>query len=535
MRGDCYASSTACWTSLRSSRAQRACVEATDVAALTTDIVSPFRAAVEAAGLRLRLELSPHLPPVPLDREMWEKVVSHLISNALKFTFDGEIAVRLHSLRMHVELEVTDTGVGIPRDELPNIFKRFHRVPGTRARTAEGSGIGLSIVQDLVHRMGGQITVHSIEGRGTRFTVWLPLKSRLQPLPSGHITRTTGSSLAADLAAEALRWMTKHASSPPADVLEDALGLPAAQPGATGAAKGRLLVVDDNADIRQYLHRLLSGNWHVDLATCAREALDVARRQPPDVMLADVMLPGMDGFQLLRQLRSDSTLAHAPVILLTARAGEEAAISGLRCGADDYIAKPFSPRELVARVQAASDRFRADRALRQREALLAAQGKALEAALDDVPLASSLSLLVGAAVDRYGPSMRCAFYLANADGTALHHVVGMTPAYAKAVDGFAIGAQSLACGLAAHRGEPVLTADVMEDPDWKSWRSMAVQFGYRGCWSFPIRTSAGRYVGSFAVYSREPREATPADVDFASHVTRVAAIIISRHDLSRGR
>jgi PAS domain-containing protein len=189
-------------------------------------------------------------------------------------------------------------------------------------------------------------------------------------------------------------------------------------------------------------------------------------------------------------------------------------------------------------IGAASDvtaRKQAEVALRDREAWLRGQHEALEAALNGGPLESSLGALVSTATDALGEGTRAAFYLANGEGTSLHHVVGMPVAYAEAVDGFRVGPESLACGLAMHTGEPVLTADVTTDPRWEPWRQMAERFDYRGCWSFPIHTSAGKFVGTFAVYSRNPREATGRDLELASVLTHTASIIISQHTESRGR
>ncbi len=176
-----------------------------------------------------------------------------------------------------------------------------------------------------------------------------------------------------------------------------------------------------------------------------------------------------------------------------------------------------------------SDRRRAEEALRDREAWLRGQREALEAVLNGTPLEASLGALVRTATDQLGAGTRAAFYLADGDGTALHHVVGMPADYAEAVDGFKIGPDSLACGRATATVEPVLTTDVQADPRWEPWRWMAERFGYRGCWSFPVHTSAGKFVGTFAVYSPQPREATPRDLEFASVLTRTAAIIIVRH------
>jgi len=346
-------------------RGRQALLAPVDLGALTQDIASAFRSAIESAGLALNVEMAAGLPPVPVNTAMWEQLVSNLLSNALKFTFAGAITVRLRGLRMHAELEVGDTGVGIPAHELPNIFKRFHRVHGSRARTAEGSGIGLAVVQDLAQRMGGQVSVRSVEGQGSMFTVWLPLKAQPARLaPVGDALAPQPSQLPVDLADEAARW----SSGRPAGVAEDVLDLPAGAQEASPGPRPRLLVVDDNADLRDYLRRLLGGRWEVQAAADGEQALALCRAQPPDLVLADVMMPGLDGFALLQRLRETPRLAAVPVILLTARASEEAAIEGLRAGANDYIAKPFSPRELVARLQAALGRAQAEAALRESEA-----------------------------------------------------------------------------------------------------------------------------------------------------------------------
>jgi PAS domain S-box-containing protein len=173
--------------------------------------------------------------------------------------------------------------------------------------------------------------------------------------------------------------------------------------------------------------------------------------------------------------------------------------------------------------------------LSQRHGWLSGQRDALEEAINGAPLESSLGVLVQTAIEALGQDTRAAFYLANAEGTALHHLVGMSDDYAAAVDGFVIGADSLACGLATHAGQSVLTADVMTDARWAEWRWMAERFGYRGCWSFPIRTSTGSLVGTFAVYSREPREATPDELELASLMVGTAGIIISHHMESTAR
>ncbi|MEO6194801.1 MAG: ATP-binding protein [Thermoanaerobaculia bacterium] len=311
----------------------QASYEPADLAALTRDLASAFRSAIEHAGLRFELDVEMLDEPVFVDRDMWEKIVLNLLSNALKFTFEGEIGIALHRRGGYAVLTVRDTGTGIPSDQIPRLFDRFHRVPGARARTHEGTGIGLALVQELVRLHGGTVTVESAVDRGTAFTVTLPFGA--SHLPQDHVAAPSGSATAgaAPFVREALRW------SPPA--AERA-------PGERGAA--RILLADDNADMRDYVTRLLEDHWTVEVAADGEAALARARAAPPDLILSDIMMPGLDGYQLLQALRADELTRGIPVIFLSARAGDEARIEGLSAGADDYLVKPFSARELLARV-----------------------------------------------------------------------------------------------------------------------------------------------------------------------------------------
>ncbi len=329
---------------------------ATDLASYTADIASTFRSAMEKAGLKL-VVTCPALPnTVFVDRDMWEKIVLNLLSNAFKFTFTGEVTVTMAAAKdgLGAELVIADTGIGISEAELPRLFERFHRIEGSRGRTIEGSGIGLALVQELVRLHGGSIRVESEVGRGTRFHVVVPFGR--QHLTTGTDTGETeaaASSLRADAyVQEALRWLPGSAaeageeSSPIASAAED-VGVPSG-----GAEKGkRILVADDNADLRDYIGRLLRGEGYtVEMAVDGEAALSAARSRAPDLVLSDVMMPKLDGFGLLAALREDETLRHTPVLLLSARAGEEARVGGLEAGADDYLTKPFAARELLARV-----------------------------------------------------------------------------------------------------------------------------------------------------------------------------------------
>jgi signal transduction histidine kinase len=318
-----------------------------DLAALTADLASSFRSAIEGAGMRLLVDCPPLPAPVYVDPALWEKIVLNLISNAFKFTFTGHIAVSLEVVGHHVYLAVSDTGTGIPDDQLPHLFERFHRVEGARSRTHEGSGIGLALVHDLVALHGGRIGVESAVGEGTVFRVEVALGyAHLDPDQVAHAASEPPRLTAApSYVAEAEGWV-QHA-----DVL--------AAGSAVSTRRGRLLIADDNADMRDYLCRLLSDHWHVDLCRNGVEALAAVARQLPDVILSDVMMPELDGFGLLAALRGQSATRDVAVMLLSARAGEEARLEGLQAGADDYLVKPFSGRELVARLDVLRERRQA--------------------------------------------------------------------------------------------------------------------------------------------------------------------------------
>jgi PAS domain S-box-containing protein len=325
--------------------------EPTDLATYTAELASVFRSAIERAGLRLVVECPPLPAPVYVDREMWEKIVLNLLSNAFKFTFEGEIAVRLDWCGDHVTLAVRDTGTGIPTLELPYIFERFHRVRNARARTHEGTGIGLALVQELARLHGGEITVVSAVEVGTTFTVTVPTGTAHLPADRVGTSRSLASTaLAAEAyVQEALRWL---ADGPESERDAEAQSpYAAASPLPSVPASARILLVDDNADMREYVRRLLSQHWEVMAVADGLQALAVARDCVPDLVLTDIMMPGLDGFALLRALRADPHTATIPIILLSARAGEEARVEGLEAGADDYLIKPFAARELLARVE----------------------------------------------------------------------------------------------------------------------------------------------------------------------------------------
>jgi signal transduction histidine kinase len=333
-----------------------------DLAALTVDLASSFRSATDKVGLRFIVRCEPLPQPVYVDRDMWEKVVLNLISNAFKFTFQGEIAVELAPSPdgTMARLTVRDTGTGTPGDEMPRLFERFHRVEGARGRTHEGTGIGLALVQELVKLHGGSISVESELGEGSAFTVQIPFGSahlapeRTGSAPSGAASTATRAEAYVD---EALGWLGPEVEMLPAigqaSGQRDALSpwLPSDLGRAAAPdSRGRVLLADDNADMRAYIQRLLAPHFDVEAVPDGEQALASALRHPPDLVLSDIMMPGVGGFALLKALRREPATSTLPVILLSARAGEESRVEGIEAGADDYLVKPFTARELLARV-----------------------------------------------------------------------------------------------------------------------------------------------------------------------------------------
>jgi PAS domain S-box-containing protein len=319
-------------------------LEPTDLSAFTAELASVFRSGIEKAGLRLNVDCPPLPEPVYVDREMWEKIVFNLVSNAFKFTAQGEITVTLTAAKDDetevVRLTVRDTGIGIPEAELPRVFERFRRVQNEWARSHEGTGIGLALVQELARLHGGRAEVTSVPGRGTTFTISIPAGRALAR--NGQIARPLTSSRsvgALTIVDEARQWAPDGGDSLSPKGVE------------SGPASARIVLADDNNDMRGYIQRLLSSQGYEVLAVSdGQAALELIRKQTPSLVLSDIMMPRLDGFGLVRELRNDPATKGIPIILLSARAGEEARVEGVEAGANDYLTKPFSARELLARV-----------------------------------------------------------------------------------------------------------------------------------------------------------------------------------------
>ena len=345
---------------------------------------------------------------------MGEKILLNLISNAFKFTFEGGVTVRVERSAdgEGAEVSVTDTGIGIPADELPKLFERFHRVEGAKGRSFEGSGIGLALVQELVKLHGGSISVRSEATKGTTFVLRLPFGSA--HLPQDQVREPSPvhkSANAQAYVAEALRWLPKEAMPDRGNGVSSEN----ASSGRKAGSGKRIVLADDNADMRDYVRRLLLGeDYEVDAVENGEAALRAAKAKHCDLILCDVMMPVMDGFEVLRAVRKDANLSSTPILLLSARAGEEAKIEGLDAGADDYLTKPFAARELLARVganiQLATLRKKAEIALRLETRALGILNSSGTAVAGDLDLATIVRTITDAGVQLAGAEFGAFFY-----------------------------------------------------------------------------------------------------------------------------
>lgn len=335
----------------------RAVYERVDLAAVTRELASVFRSAVVKAGLDYEVDCRPLPEPVYIDRDMWEKVVLNLLSNALKFTFAGSIRVSVRAVDGQAQIEVADTGIGVAAEQMPRLFERFHRIESARSRSTEGSGIGLALAKELIALHGGVITAASVPDEGTCLTIRLPFGTAHLPADAAFLDTEAGATSEADakpvgadpFVQEALRWLP---GEPAADSLAGG-GVLVPRSQSTATAAGRVLIADDNADMREYLARLLHGaGYDVTVVADGRQALDAVAAEVPDLVISDVMMPDLDGLALVAELRGEPRTASIPVLLLSARAGQEASIEGLQAGADDYLVKPFAAADLLARVRA---------------------------------------------------------------------------------------------------------------------------------------------------------------------------------------
>ena len=350
----------------------------------------------ERRGVRLITEGLDELPDSAFDPEKVESIAANLLSNALKFTPPGgRVRLRAEAGRESIVFDVEDDGPGIPGDQLDLIFERFHQVGGPALREQGGTGLGLSLARELARLHGGNVSVRSVPGAGSTFRAELPLdpggavaeRRRRPRRREDQLAQARTDALAArEYALRSLRETLL------ADVEMPRLVREAPRPQAPAGAP-RILLVEDNADLRSFVTARLARRYRVDTATDGAAGIEAAQRSRPDLIVTDVMMPGVDGFELCRHLKADPAFATTPIILLTARAGTEAVAEGLDVGADDYVVKPFALQELEARIAAHLRSRETERQLHERESRLAAIGQMTSSVVHD--LRNPLTLVKG--------------------------------------------------------------------------------------------------------------------------------------------
>ncbi len=294
------------------------------------NLVSSFESTAEQKNVTLNFLSEVDILIVKFEPEKMEKIFYNLLSNALKFTGEnGFVSVSIAQQQKHVKVIVTDSGIGISATELPHIFDRFYQVDDSQTREHEGSGIGLALAKELIELHGGQISVTSEEKAGTSFTVLLPaLETKEKELE-------IGSDLEHDLSKDDMN----------AEFHTPVSGAP------SPSENEIILIVEDNTDVRAYIREQLEENYTIVEACDGQKGLDKALELIPDLIITDVMMPKMDGYQLSQHIRDDEKTSHIPIVMLTARADIDDKITGLKTGVDSYLIKPFNARELKARIR----------------------------------------------------------------------------------------------------------------------------------------------------------------------------------------
>ena len=532
----------------------QASYEATDLAALTTELASSFREVITMAGMQLVIDCPPLSTPIYVDHEMWEKIVLNLLSNAFKFTFEGQITVRLYEVDQHIELAVQDTGVGIACEELPHIFERFHRIRGVRARTIEGSGIGLSLVQELTLLHGGTVRVNSTPEQGSTFTIALPSGSAHLPADQIATIRTMASTAigVTPYIAEALRWLP-NPPAPTATILSSEMTEASSSPfpfqetplintrrpeqAATQAAT-TILLVDDNADMRDYLQRLLRPHYTVEVAADSRAALEIVRQRVPDLVLSDVMMPDLDGFQLLRTLRSDPRTRIIPIILLSARAGTEAAVEGMEAGADDYLIKPFSARELLARIAARLEIYRMRTGIAQQARQHAHRLQQLAQAAITInsmlPIEEVLTFITRKASEIIGTHQAATAVLADHNWSEVLHTTYLSEKYAawRTYDEKPNGLGIYAYVCRTNQPIRLTHTELKAHPAWCGFSHAAEKHPpLRGWLAVPLIRRDGRNLGVIHLSDKYEGEFTEEDEAILIQLAQIASIAIENIQL----
>lgn len=477
----------------------------TDVGALTSNIACSFSELCARAGLDLVLDCHPVLADV--DPDMWETIVLNLLSNAVKYTLTGSITVEVRSEGAHCRVAVRDTGVGIAEHDRGRLFERFYRAANVSGRSAEGTGIGLSLVRGLVELQRGTVQIDSEPGRGTTVTIRLPSSLGDTAVDPSFTRRKDANNPYVE---EASQWLGSTINTAPRpEVSRD-------------RRREVVLIVDDNADMRAYLDRLLSPHWQTVLVADGEAALNATRRLHPDVIVTDVMMPSLDGFEFVAAIRNDPVLAATPVIMLSARAGAEAVSEGLAGGADDYLPKPFRSQELVERVKS---RLAAVARERRRQGL-AVDLAELDAALQAT---DSVAGILTAMLDSRFGSDAAAVGIGVVDGEyARFEYAGGLPAEVR--DRYHV--VSLSSPLVGpdviRRGTPMVISDTVVLPPRFQHAVQDTAASVRACVAHPLRGRTGRVIGVLVLLWPTPRQFDAAELDMFTRIAGFAQSALDR-------
>ncbi|UMB68980.1 SpoIIE family protein phosphatase [Mycobacterium paraterrae] len=483
----------------------------TDVGALTAHIASSFAELCQRANLDLVLDCQPVLADV--DPGLWETVILNLMSNAVKYTLSGSIKVTTHNDKAFCRITVRDTGVGISRADLKRLGERFFRADGTHGRSVEGTGIGLSLVQGLVDLHHGTVEFESEPGRGTAVTIRLPRSAADTP-----VAHSSSALLENPYVIEADQWVGPR---PGASDL---------QPAPDG--RELVLVADDNADMRAHLHRVLSPRWRTVLVHDGQKALEAIRALRPDIVITDVMMPRLDGFELVEEIRADSALASTPVLMLSARAGADAVSEGFASGADDYLPKPFRSQDLIDRVAArlaAKARERDSRRTSDARAQQALYFAQLEAALQGADTGAAIvAALQGAEFVPGEPPTIC-LGLLDEEAKNLRFEYG-APVAPEIRDRYHIASMDtpIVPVDVVRSGQPMVITDTLNLSSRYRHVVGETSNAVRSCISQPLRGMDGKIVGSLGMLWPRPREFQPAEIDWAAHVARITQSAVDR-------
>ncbi len=480
----------------------------TDVGALTEHIASSFTELCRRAGLVLELDCGPALADV--DPGMWETIVLNLLSNAVKYTLRGSISVEVRAEPAGCRISLRDTGVGIAAADLDRLFERFYRVDNLRGRSVEGTGIGLSLVRGLVDLQNGTVEIDSELDRGTTVTIRLP-----RSVSGGQVDQSPSATPdeSNPYVAEARQWLTPVSG-------------PGAVPTAYDGPRQLVLIADDNADMRAHLGRVLSAHWETVLVADGESALAAAQELRPDAIVTDVMMPGLDGFDLVAAIRADPALAATPVLMLSARAGTEAIDEGFAGGADDYLPKPFRSQELVDRVASRLSAIARERDRQRREARLdlVHLDTALQAtdsvagmldALVRYPYGSGdgAAVAIGVLEEEHHARFEYAGYL-PAEVRDRYHVV--------ALDSPLIGADVI------RSGEPMVVTDTFDMPPRYQHAVRDTAASVRACVAHPLRDKSGHKIGALLLLWPTPRRFDAAELDTFARMAELTEAALDR-------